>query len=76
MKKMYEVRYEIQLHDWVGVEASSLDEAKQLVEDWVSKIDIHSLPKYVFQDANAKIDDWTESNHAIRDEFDAMTFVN
>jgi hypothetical protein len=76
MKKMYEVRYEIQLHDWVGVEASSLDEAKQLVEDWVSKVDIHSLPKHVFQDANAKIEDWTESNHAIRDEFDAMTFVN
>jgi len=76
MKKMYEIRYEIQLHDWVGVEAETLEEAKTLVEGWVSKVNIKGLPKHVFQDANARIEDWTESDHSIRQEFDAMTFVN
>ena len=76
MKMMYEVRYEIKLGDWVGVEASSEQEARRLVEKWAAMVNIKDLPSHVYSDAHVKTTDWTESSFDIRKEFNAMTFVN
>ena len=61
--KKYQVKWQIVLSDWKEVEADSMSDAIEKVEEWacnLSNDEIRGLKDYVYYDAHVRIDDWEE----------------